>query len=142
MLGSRVGGETSLIEHEKRVSGALRIGEEFSSDVLKEFAKRGDALVSDPRAAPVLKIGEVHVRRDVLSAWIVINGGSLEALLEEIGADTATGAAMVEVFGSGAVVDGEHATGFPKGQPFTQVATVGIVDFDRLPDGMVIEKPG
>ena len=89
-----------------------------------------------------MEVGEVYICRDVLSAWIVVNRASLKALLQQIGADAALRAAMIEVPDSCAVVDSEHAAGFPKGQPFMEIAPVGIVDFDPLSDFKAVLKCG
>ena len=109
---------------------------------LEEFSEACDFLLTDPRAAPVLKIGEIHVCGDVLPAGIFVDGGTFQSLLEQIGADAATRAAMIELLRSRAVVDGEYAAGFPVRQPFAEIAAVGIVNFDPLSDRMAFPKCG
>ena len=102
-----------LIQHKECVACAVWIGERFVVRTLEEFAEACDFLLTDPRAAPVLKIGEIHVCGDVLPAGIFVDSGTFQSLLEQIGPDAATRAAMIELLRCRAVVDGEYAAGFP-----------------------------
>ncbi len=88
------------------------------------------------------EVGEIDVGGEVLATGVLINLRSFEALLEQIGAERAMRAALIECVRGGAVVDGEHAAGFPLGEPFREPAVVGIVHLDRLAVRVVGGKPG
>ena len=107
---------------------------------LEKLAEVGEPLFADPRLAPVHKVGEIHIRRDVLAAGVFIHGGAFEPLLVQIAAGAAMGPTVVEVFRRRPVVDGEEASGLPVRQPIREETAVGIVDFDPLAERMVVEK--
>jgi hypothetical protein len=99
-------------------------------------------LLADPRTTPVLEIGEIDIRGEILAAGVLIDRGAFEVLVEEISADCSAGPAVIEGFGSRAVVDGEHASGFPLRQPLCQITAVRIVNLDALAGRMAFEKSG
>ena len=95
-----------------------------------------------PGGGPFGEVGEVHVGGEILAAGVEVDVGAVEPLLEEVGADGAVGAAMVEAGGGGAVVDGEEPAGFPGGHPAGEPVAVGVVDFDFLAVGMGVGEGG
>ena len=77
--------------------------------------------MGDPWLAPILEVGEVDIGGEVLAADVLIDGETLESLLEEVGSEGSVGAAMIEGLGLGPVVDGEHFAGLPEWQPVGEV---------------------
>ena len=72
----------------------------------------------------------------------MVDRRTFEPLLKQIGADGAGRSAVIEILRRRAIVDGEHAAGFPGWQPLSQIFVVGVVDLDPLADRMAFEKPG
>ena len=70
---------------------------------------------------------------------VVVNGHPSDVKGAAHGAE---GPAMIEGFRRRAIVDGEHAPGFPRRQPLGEIAAIGIVNFDALAKRMACEKSG
>jgi hypothetical protein len=61
-----------------------------------------------------LEVGEIDIGGEVLAADILIDGETLESLLVEVGPESYAGAAMIEGFSHGPLVDGEQFSGLPE----------------------------
>lgn len=129
----------SLFEDEKSTTRTVGVGEigvlgTAGQDMRLQEFRLGEQRAGDgPWFGPALQVGGIDIGGDVLSARVLVNLRSFEALLEEIGAERAAGAAVIERGGRGAVVDGKHAARLPKRQPPSQPLAVGVMDFDDLP---------
>jgi len=108
----------------------------------EEIPEIQQPLFRHPRRAPAHQIGEIHIGGQVLAAGVLIDRGAFQPLLEKITAEGAVRAAVIEIVRGGTVVDGEHAPGFPRGQPFRQIFLIGLVDFDELARWVAVEKTG
>ena len=71
-------------------------------------------------AQPGGVVGEVDVSGDVLAAWVGVDVGAGEPLMQEVGAQRAVRTAVVELRKIIAVVDAEHGAAFPMRRPVLQ----------------------
>lgn len=106
----------------------------------EEIGEPDQAVGMGPRSGPFDEVGEIDVGGEVLAAGVLIDGGAFEALVEEVGAERAGRAAVVEGVGRGSVVDGEEFPGAPRWHPSGEPLVIGSVDLDALA-GRVIDLP-
>ena len=113
-------GGALLVEHEKRAAGPVIIHQALVRVIhmgAQEVRKLGEPTIRHPWLAPMHQVGEIHVRSEVLAAAVLIDRRPLETLLQKIGADGAVRPALIERFRRRAIIDGEHAAGFPRRHP-------------------------
>ena len=86
-----------------------------------------------PGCGPRLEIGEADVGRQVLLTGPCEKLGTLDELVVKVAAEGAERAAVEERGGIGrAVVDGEHAAGFPQREVLLKPRAVALVNLDDL----------
>ena len=100
----------------------------------KEIALGVESHRIKPWSAPNLEIGEVHVRREILTPRVFIDGHALQPLLHEVGPQGPARPAMVKLADFGPVIECQHPARFPGWQPSIEPSVVGVRDFYDLAD--------
>ncbi len=63
---------------------------------IEKFMEREESLIADPWVAPVLQVGEIDIRSEILAAHVLIDCRAGDGLLEKVAAEGAMRAAVIE----------------------------------------------
>ena len=135
MLEGHEGGSGAVFIDEKTIAFVARFG--VGLEEIGECLRPAGAC---PLVAPVDQIAKIHIGREVAMAGVAVNFRAFHQLLKMVATERAGRAAVVNFFGAVAVIDREHATGFPQRHPLGHPVLVGFVDFDPLADGVGLVK--
>lgn len=99
-------------------------------------------MVVGPRGSPLDEVGEIDIRGEVHAADVLVDFEALDALVEEVAAKGAVGAAVVDLGARASVVDGEHSAAFPEWHPTLKFTLERLVDLNPLVDRVVLLEAG